>query len=519
MKRTQTFWPAVCAALLTPSFFLLSVVAVAGDDKVDGRRLDWISPEEIAAMPPEQRPVHTGMCDGVYVSPIVASPAVEIGDPADSKVFATSDQFDTTTNGRLILQGDVQIRQGNRELHSDTVQLDRISRETELQGNVMIRQPGMLIRGEKAKVNLNEKAVDARDTEYVIHSLHAHGTAGRIHNRGEKVLILDDSSYTTCEPNDDAWRINADRLKLDQKSGWGEVKDATVEVGGVPIVWLPWWLFPIDDRRQSGFLFPLIGNNSESGVRIGTPYYLNLAPNYDATLTPTLIEDSGTMLEGEFRYLTPSTEGFLGGAYLPSDKSYDDQDRHLLSLKQNSHWGRLISAVDYTKVSDIDYFEDLDTRLETSATTHLEQRADLNYFGDRWSSGVMVQQYQTIDDTIGDNDLPYRKLPQLYANGFLPTVHTPLEFILGSEYIYFEHPEADQPDLQVADNADRARATAGLRYNFNRSWGYVMPSYTERYRYYHITGGPQDQQEPDLHIPVFNVDSGLYFDRPFEMGG
>ncbi|NPU92296.1 MAG: LPS-assembly protein LptD [Gammaproteobacteria bacterium] len=514
MKRTQTFWPAACAALLITGFSLLPASASAEDESVtDGRRLDWISPEEIAAMPPEQRPYHTGMCDGVYMSPALGS-----GDPADSKVFATANQFDTSADGRLVLEGDVKIRQGNRELESDTVRLDRTSRESELSGNVMIRQPGMLIRGDQAKVNMDRKEIDARGTEYVIHSIHAHGTAGRIHNKGEKKLILDESSYTTCEPNDDAWRINAGRIKLDQESGWGEVEDATVEIGGVPIVWLPWWMFPIDDRRQSGFLFPLVGNNSESGVRVGIPYYLNLAPNYDATLTPTLIGERGTMLEGEFRYLTPNTEGFVGGAYLPSDNSYENLDRRMLSWKQNSHYGRMISQVDYTRVSDIDYFEDLDTSLATSATTHLEQRANLNYFGERWGTGAIVQQYQTIDDTIADSDLPYRKLPQLYANGIIPTFHSPLEFTLGTEYIYFEHPEADDPTLLVADNADRARLAGGVRYNFNRSWGYMVPSYSERYRYYNISGGPMDQQEPDLHVPVFNIDSGLYFDRPFEMG-
>ncbi|MFZ5604135.1 MAG: LptA/OstA family protein, partial [Pseudomonadota bacterium] len=164
MKRTQTFWPAACAALLITGFSLLPASASAEDESVtDGRRLDWISPEEIAAMSPEQRPYHTGMCDGVYVSPTLSS-----GDPGESQVFATSDQFDTSVDGRLVLQGDVKIRQGSRELESDTVRLDRTTRESELSGNVMIRQPGMLIRGDQAKVNLDRKEIDARGTEYVI---------------------------------------------------------------------------------------------------------------------------------------------------------------------------------------------------------------------------------------------------------------------------------------------------------------------------------------------------------------
>ncbi len=512
MKRTKLIRSALCAALLQTGFFLPDTAVHAEETPpADYRHLDWISPAEIEAMPPEQRPRHTGMCEGVYVSP-----TLDDGEPADSRVNASSERFDTSADGTLLLEGDVQIKQGSRELNSDSVRLDRSSRETELKGNVVIRQPGMLIRGDHARINLNEKKLDVGGTEYVIHNIHVHGSAGRIYNPTDRVLILDDSTYTTCEPDDNAWRIKAGQIKLDQESGWGQVKDATVEIKGVPIVYLPWWMFPIDDRRQSGFLFPAMGNNSESGARVGLPYYLNLAPNYDATITPTYIGNSGTLTEGEFRYLSENTEGFFGGAYLPRDNNYDQQNRSMFSWKHQGHYEHLVNTVNYTEVSDIDYFEDLDTGLDTSATTHLEQRADLNYFGSQWHLGAAVQQYQTIDDTIADKDLPYRKLPQLMANGLFPTAHDPLEFTFGSEYVYFEHPEAGSATLTVADNADRARTSAGARYNFRRSWGFVVPAYSHRYRYYSIYGGPLDQQEPDITVPVFNIDSGLFFDRAFQ---
>lgn len=512
MKRTKLIRPALCAALLQTGFFLPGTSLHAEDTAPpDYRRLDWISPADIAAMPPEQRPQHTGMCEGIYISP-----TLDDGEPADSRVNASSERFDTSADGTLLLEGDVLIKQGSRELKSDSVRLDRNSRESELNGNVVIRQPGMLIRGDSAKINLNEKKLDVSGTEYVIHNIHVHGSAGRIHNPNDRVLILDDSTYTTCEPDDNAWRIKAGRIKLDQDSGWGQVQDAVVEVKGIPVAYLPWWMFPIDDRRQSGFLFPAISNNSESGLRLGLPYYLNLAPDYDATLTPTLIGDRGTLMEGEFRYLSEHTEGFIGGAYLPADSEYYNLDRSLGSWKHLGHYDQLVNTVNYTNVSDIDYFEDLGTGLDTSAATHLEQRADLFYYGEQWELGALLQQYQTIDETILNNDLPYRKLPQLQANGLFPTAHDPLEFTLGSEYVYFEHPEAGSPTLTVADNADRARSAAGVRYNFRRSWGHLVPSYSHRYRYYSIYGGPLDQQEPHLAVPVFNVDSGLLFDRLFQ---
>ena len=509
MNWTKLRRPAVVAALLQIGFFLFPGTLRADEaTPKDYRYLDWISPAEIAKLPPDQRPKFTGMCKGAYISPTLSA-----GNPGQTKVHASADRFDTSADGKLLLEGDVLIQQGSRELRSDYVRLDRNSRETELTGHVVIRQPGMLIRGDHALINLNKKALDVSGTEYVVHQIHVHGRAGRIYNPTEKVLILDNSTYTTCEPSDNAWEIKAGEIKLNRESGWGQVKNATVKVKGVPIVYLPWWMFPIDDRRQSGFLFPIMGSSTTDGFRLGVPYYLNLAPNYDATLTPTYISRRGTLLEGEFRYLTPHTKGTIGAGYLPNDKQYDNRDRNLVTWHHEGHYGRLVNEVQYTEVGDIDYFNDLGTNLNTSAATHLDQHASLNYFGDIWRFNALLQKYQTIDATIAPNDLPYRKLPQLLASAKMPLPSwNPLEFNFNSEYVYFQHP--DQNQITVADSADRVRLAGGVDLNLRRPWGYFVPTYTYRARYYNIHGGPLDNQEPDVTSYEFNLDSGLYFDRP-----
>jgi LPS-assembly protein len=511
MRWTNFRRPAPGGILLILGFFLHALPARADDAApVSYRHLDWISKKEIADLPPELRPKHQGLCSGMYFAP-AASATTE----SDNKVRASAQRFDTSADGRLELEGEVLVHQDGRELRSDKVRLDRATSKTELEGNVTIRQPGLLIRGNSARIDGKTNQLDVRDTDYVVHDLHAHGKAGRIHNPGAKQLILDRATYTTCEPDDPTWEIKADRIKLDQASGWGQVRNATVEVGGVPVVYLPWWLFPIDDRRQSGFLFPALGNSSENGITMGLPYYINLAPNYDATVTPTYIGRRGTLVEGEFRYLTDHTEGFLGGGHLANDKLADDEDRDMVTWKHLGNYGRLRNEVDYTEVGDSRYFVDLGTSLEAGADTHLDQRTNLHYFGDTWSAGVNVQQYQTIDDVIADNDLPYRRLPQITADTQLPLAHEPLQLRLGSEYVFFEHPEQGDPDLTVANHADRARLHGSLGYNYRGPWGFVVPRYTYRFRYYNIDGGPLDQQEPNVDIQLFNIDSGLYFDRPF----
>ena len=474
------------------------------------RHLDWVTAEDIAAMPLDQRPLYTGICEGVYLAP-----AMTQGDPTQSKIEASADRFDTLPDGTNVLSGGVILKQGNRELYSEEVRLNRITRATALKGDVKIRQEGMLILGDSAEINLNEKKLDVNNTEYVIHNIHVHGSAGRIYNPEERILVLDNSTYTTCEPGSEAWMIKADEIKLNEESGWGEVSGATVEVGGIPIVYLPWWTFPIDDRRQSGFLFPSIGSG-DNGLDLSTPYYLNLAPNYDATITPRYLADRGEMIEGEFRYLSENTNGDLGLGYMPNDSEYGDS-RSLVTWHHNGHYSdKWENRVDYTRVGDSDHFLDLDTTLNTSSKTHLDQRASLQYFGDTWSSSAQIKQYQTIDELIDDEDLPYRMLPQLRANGSYPFADNRLKLGIGAEYTYFDHPEeiVDGPT-----DADRVRVMPSVAYNYRRSWGFFVPKLTYHQRYYDLNQVNLEDNEITLTNNIFSLDTGLYLDRPFSFRG
>lgn len=469
------------------------------------RHLDWITASEIAAMPAGQRPSFSGICEGVYLAP-----TVEDSEAAAAKIHASAERFDTLPDGTNILSGNVVLKQANRELYSDEIQLNRITRASALKGNVKIRQQGMLILGDSAEVNLNERKLDVRNTEYVIHNIHVHGSAGRIYNPEERVLVLDNSTYTTCEPSGNAWVIKADEIQLDEASGWGEVSGATIELSGVPVVYLPWWTFPIDDRRQSGFLFPSIGSG-ENGLDFSAPYYLNLAPNYDATLTPRYLADRGEMLETEFRYLSDHTQGDIGLGYMPDDQQYGDS-RSLVTWHHKGHYNRWTNNVEYTRVGDSDHFLDLDTTLNTNSATHLSQKSDLRYYGDTWTSSVLVQQFQTIDDLIVDEDLPYRMLPQLRSQGLFPLEGSPLQFRLGAEYTYFDHPE----DIVAGPtSAHRVRLVPSAAYNYRRPWGFAVPKLSLYYRYYDLNQVNLSDNEVDLDNSIFSLDTGLYLDRPF----
>jgi len=167
--------------------------------------------------------------------------------------------------------------------------------------------------------------------------LNAHGRADEIQRDSRGLVTIARGEYSSCAPDDRTWHFVARDIRLDPASGRGEVRRATLHVQDVPVLYVPYFNFPIDDRRQTGMLTPRFGNTNDGGFDLAVPVYLNLAPAYDATLTPRLLTRRGQMLEGEFRYLLPLLgEGSLQGAFLPDDQLYSGQDRKSGSWKHDA---------------------------------------------------------------------------------------------------------------------------------------------------------------------------------------
>ena len=233
------------------------------------------------------------------------------------------------------------------------------------------------------QLDTGEAKVD--NAEYVMHKSNVRGSALYAKRAENAIIRLKDGTYTTCEPSSNAWEIKGNNITLNPATGFGTATNATLRVKDIPIFYTPYIYFPIDDRRQSGFLPPSISSNSKTGLMLVTPYYFNLAPNYDATLYPRYMGKRGLLMEGEFRYLTKTSEGQVGAAYL-NDK---DNDRQLQTDYKDTRWminwqhkggldSRLMSQVDYTDISDPYYFQDLQTdQIGIKNTDYINQQGSL----------------------------------------------------------------------------------------------------------------------------------------------
>ncbi|MFF7709858.1 LPS assembly protein LptD [Pseudomonas sp. NPDC007930] len=509
----------------------------------DYSHLDWVPREKLTAA----QLAETGpYCSGTYVEPI--RPGMnDTGSKQDAPTYINAKASRYQQQEQVAtLAGDVVMRQGSMQIEADEAALHQAENRGELNGSVKVRDNGALIVGDHAEVQLDTGAAQVDNAEYVLHKQKVRGSALYAKRAENAIIRLKDGTYTSCEPSSNAWMVKGNNITLNPATGFGTATNATLRVKDFPVLYTPYIYFPIDDRRQSGFLPPSFSSSSKDGFTLVTPYYFNLAPNYDATLYPHFMAKRGTQVEGEFRYLTPTSEGQIGGSYL----SDDTDDRKLQSDYQKDRWmvnvqhkgnldQRLSTFVDYTKISDPYYFQDLQTdQIGVKKREYVNQQGLLTYRGEQgYTARLNVQQYQlaSVSDVT-----PYGRLPQLGIDGTLPFRPQGLQFDYHAEATRFERdlengfytdedgfssPRLDR-NIQGLNraNGDRLDLEPAVSLPMNWAWGFITPKLKYKYTQYELdldsTGKSQMaannqnyDKSPSVSVPIASLDSGLYFDR------
>jgi len=500
----------------------LAVIASAawGQPDQTGLRYDWVPAE---ALTEEQELERNHACRGRYVDPLAGE---ENTDPGTSPMEVEAIYTEMSQN-KIQLQGDVSLRQGSRMMSAGAMVYDKETGQASLDGGVEIRQPGMLVRGQEAEVNMAGR--DARFTggEFVMHEQHMRGSAGSITHRSDGVVVLRDGRITSCEPGRESWLIKGRRLSVDPERMQGSGRGVVVELAGVPVLYAPYITFPLGDARQSGLLVPSV-STSEGGLDITLPWYWNIAPNYDATLAPRFAEGHGAMLETEWRYLSRHTMNTLNLAGLYNDKGGGDPDvdrlieagadeRTLRPYKGENRWlahlqhqggnnTRWYTDINYAKVSDVDYFRDLmPESFNIANSTYLDQVAAVGYHMDHWDLSARVQSFQNL---LVDLDPSYRQLPRLQLNGRYHWGKVALG--MDHEWVRFTHSDP------TFITGQRALVHYDLEWNQQWLWGYVRPSVgvqTITYQLDREKLRPDARTSPSLTAPYASLDMGLVFER------
>jgi LPS-assembly protein len=427
---------------------------------------------------------------------------------ADGATHISADTLDSSSSNSLVFDGAVELRGQGRLLKADRVRVFDKPRRFEASGHIEVRATDLLLRSDSAALSEIDNSGEFENVEYSLTQRHAFGRATRVATKGE-VLTLEKANYSSCEVNDPDWVIQAGRIKLDRGAGLGTAKNATLRFLGVPLIYLPYITFPIDDQRRTGMLYPVIGSSNVAGFQLSTPFYWNMAPNYDMTLSPRFMEKRGVMLNDEIRYLGHHSKSKVNLEYLQNDRvlnrkryNYSIDHEHRITR----HWELQLEG---TFVSDPDYLTDFSNGLNSSSRTHLERFADLLYHSRHWKGVIRNQVYQTIDTTIPLADRPYRRLPQISAEGSQAFLGEHLNLSLATDITRFTHDDAVE--------GRRFDVAPSLEYRWVTPGAFVKPSMTWRYTYYDLDDFEETQGRViTRELPVASIDSGLIFERELQ---
>jgi LPS-assembly protein len=408
-----------------------------------------------------------------------------------------------------VFSGNVEVTWGDRLLEAHEIRYNQSDETLDASGDIYYQQPGLLISGGSAHLEMANDRGRLEDTQYRLPARRARGAAALAELLDYTRSRYEDISYSTCAPDDNGWELRANELEIDQESGTGTAYGSVLRFEGVPFFYLPYVSFPIDDRRKSGFLVPSIGHSSETGMDLTVPYYFNISPSMDATFSPRYMSKRGWLLGGEFRYLTDWYSSRLRAEIMPDDSTRnngEDSLRGAISYKGGSFpTTRWQFSTDINYVSDHDYQEDLSGSLASSSARHLERRGDLRYLGDDWEFLGRLQHFQTIDQTIATTDRPYARLPQLLLSMEKQTLGA-LVAHLDTEYVYF--------DLDDAVRGQRFDIQPGLSLQLRNSWGYLIPKISGRYTTYDLENqGAGNPATPDRSLYTASLDTGLILER------
>ncbi|MDF1628931.1 MAG: LPS assembly protein LptD [Alcanivoracaceae bacterium] len=492
---------------LRPTRFLLITSLLAGPVLADD--LNWVKRKEMESLPQELQQPIPAWCSGTYYNPALANPATS----GDTLISAERSQFEM--DGDAVLEGRVIIEQPGRTLSADFARYNQSSGDFSLDGDIQLDTDSLSFRAESLSGNMKTRQANLLSARYALYEQNARGDAEKIDQDGEQIVI-ERGSYTTCAPGSDGWRLNARRIDLDREKGWGEARHVVLRVENVPLVYIPWITFPIDDRRKTGLLFPSFGTSDSGGFDVSQPLYLNLHPQADGTLAPRYIDGRGNGIDTEFRYLTDLGQGDLVYGLLREDKLFNDEDRVVASWNHEGSLDRWLFSTDVNYVSDDFYFKDLDTGLEVASLTHLPREGQAEYFGRHWRFLARLQAWQTIDPTLADDDLPYRRLPQLSLTGLQP-IGGPLALDWASDVTVFDR---DASVLTDDIRGQRIHLQPALTAPLETSWGYLRPRvrfYETAYSLSGVDTLPSDT--PTRSLWGANLDSGLFLERPFTFAG
>lgn len=407
------------------------------------------------------------------------------------------------------LTGNVQVTQAQQKLTANQLTANNETKSYHAEGDLLFTNNNFVVGADSLDYYSVEGSTEIENTRFHLYSNNGNGTAQKIRVDNKQLLTLYDTDFSTCPEDQKSWVFESGRIIIDRESGWGKAYNSVVKVADIPVFYLPYITFPVDDRRKTGLLPPSFSNSNRNGRDVSIPYYFNLAPNYDLTLTPRYMTSRGSMLGTEFRYLTEQSNGELFFEYLPDDKAATSANvenlpkkrwqysvNHLTQLSDN--WSTGIVA---RKVSDDSYYQDFGGSIQDSNQDILSQNLYVQYLSQDWFMRTEYKDWQLLNSPAER----YTVAPRVQLTRFFEPDENSFEAKIHSELTRF--------DKDGGDTAERYHVEPSIGWSHETLYSFFRPELSFAYTQYKQTDVNGNVETMDRSLPTLSLDTGLLFER------
>lgn len=451
-------------------------------------------------------------CTGILCTSCVAPlfPASPIDGPASSRATAdtriTADAYRLREGGNYIAEGSVVMNRADQVVTTDRAEYRTEAESATFPGPLRYQDERLFATADSGTWSATEGTTLTRML-FQMRDGRGNGEAAKA-QVVDATSALDDATFTSCNPENPAWSLAASRIEIDSDAQVGRAENVRLKLGSVPIFYWPRLSFPTNDARKTGFLYPQIGSANDSGFDLIIPYYLNLAPNYDATLKPRFIQERGEMLAAEIRHLGAQSQTELEFSWLHEDDKTGER-RSSFDFRHQQRFGlNWFLNADLRDVSDDRYFEDFGDSLSAVATSLLPSSAYVTGRAPSWTFRIGGDRQEVTDPRLPLSAEPYQRLPRATFDYLSPNLSGP-QFQLNSEFVRFSK--------DGVDGGNRVDLVPAVVWPLERSYGFLRPKIAYRYTTYDLERGTD--RTPDRGLPITSLDAGLVFDRPVSWFG
>lgn len=450
----------------------------------------------------------------VYAASAAAQEPASVAPAADEKEPMTIDakRMEGVGEVEMTARGDAEIHRGGMTIFGDYLKYNRELGWVDAHDGVRLELGLDRFFGPKLRYNTFDDTGRFDGADFVLRrETPVRGEAAEVEFLGKDLYRMKNASYTTCQPGQEDWRLYADELDLDYETNEGHAKHPRLRFFDTTIVAAPFAYFPLERTRKSGLLSPYYAHSNTRGVELGIPYYWNIAPERDYTLTPIYMTKRGLLLKNEFRYMERGYTGEARAEYISGDMELK-RDRYGVSIQHNQWFNPTTNlVVDYNRVSDDRYFVDLASQVRQSSIGNLQQDAYVTkggslFSGIGYAAMVRVQKFQTLQDPNALITPPYQRVPQVTFMPYKYDIGGFLDASVPTEFVRFSHPTfVEGSRITVNPTISSPHRAPG--------WFFTPRAGIRTVGYGLQNTAPGVATSPRVSVPWMSVDSGLVFDR------